>query len=247
MIEHYRSRPRPLPVLGRLPDEDDSRRAGEGPGENDASSVSGQHGGSDLDALGPAGIPPDLLSILGPSDAAALLLDSVGLFIYANEAAISLLEYASVDEIVGLHFTQICDHDLVWLQTQFQRLAANQIWSGRVVLRSRRDNSVPVAVNAATLVLGPGGATIYAAFIRPTRVSALPIAAELESLPHGLTAAEIRLLQLYIENFREGDLAVILGKDALTVSASIDSILRKTGTSSLVKACMLALKEHLLT
>ncbi len=221
--------------------EDKPERLPEDPDAIETSQVTGPSGGSNP-ASQSAAIPPDLLGVLDDADAAVLLLDDAGFFVYVNEAARSLLRYSN-EEIVGAHFTGICIHDVSWLEIQFQRLKTNDVWSGHIVLRGKHAD-VGVAVNAATL-LRPSSGLSYIAVIHSADVS-LPTTADLEELPFGLTAAEVHVLQLLIEGFSTADISVLQGVSESAVVASIEVIQRKLRVSSLVEACVLALKKHLI-
>jgi DNA-binding CsgD family transcriptional regulator len=85
----------------------------------------------------------------------------------------------------------------------------------------------------------------YIALIHPVGVPVQASAAELDNLPHGLTAAEVRTLQLLIEGFGRADIATVQGESERTVSGTIDGIRLKIQASSVIAACLVALKEHL--
>jgi PAS domain S-box-containing protein len=200
----------------------------------------------DVNSSAVAGIPPELRRVLSLADPAVLLLDEAGFFLFANSAANSLLDYGD-GEILGVHFTQVCIHDLSWLEGEFQRLKSNQIWSGHVVLRSRQGRLVNVGVNAGALTRTAEPVPGYIALIHPVAAPVEARAAELEDLPHGLTAADIRTLQLLIDGFETADIAVIQGDEESTVTRNIEAILLKAKVSSVVGACLVALKSNLLT
>ena len=202
--------------------------------------------GLDVNSSAVAGIPPDLRRVLSLADPAVLLLDEAGFFLFANSAANSLLDYSD-GEILGVHFTQVCIHDLNWLEGEFQRLKSNQIWSGHVVLRSQQGSLVNVGVNAGALTWTSEPVTDYLALIHPVATPVEASAAELGDLPHGLTAAEIRTLQLLIDGFATADIAAIQGDTEPAVTRNIEAILLKTKVSSVVGACLFALKSNLLT
>ena len=237
--------PRPASAVHK-PDADDNRPVEEGSEEIENSTDSPDQDGLGLSSNAVAGIPPDLRRVLSLADAAILLLDDAGFFVFANEAARSLLDYGK-DEILGVHFSEICVHDLAWLEAQFQRFKRNEIWGGHIVLRGKRGHLVNVAVNAAVFTRTSEPVPIYVALIHPVNSPVQASAAELEDLPYGLTAAEVRILQLLIEGFGGADIAVIQGENESAITLSIEAILRKTHVSSVIEACIVALKKHLVT
>ena len=111
---------------------DHDEPAGHEPEELDNSTPQQTPHSLDANSSSLANIPPDLRRVLSLADPAVLLLDDAGFFVFANEAANSLLDYQKA-EILGVHFTEVCVHDLAWLEGEFRRLKKNEILE-----RSRR-------------------------------------------------------------------------------------------------------------
>ena len=233
------------PVAVHKSDKSDDDRAEGASWESEDSPTSGLERGSGTNADDVASIPPDLRHVLSEAEPAVLLVDDAGRFLFANESATSLLDYAS-DEIVGVHFSEICAHDVAWLQTEFQRLKKNTIWGGRAALRRKTGSLVNVSVNASVLPQGPLPAPIYIALVHPVQASERT-SVMLEELPYSLAAEDVGVLQLLIEGLEVEEIAVILQQSKPAVQSHIEEIRRKMKVRSHTEACIIALKRHLVS
>jgi PAS domain-containing protein len=204
--------------------------------------------GPDASQAGAGAVSPvsaDLRHVLADSEPAVLLMGEAGFVVFANKAANSLLEYET-DEILDVHFTQICIHDPSWLEQQLQRLKQNGVWSGRVTLRGRHGRLVNAGVNAAVLVRPSESLPTYVVFIHPVNFPVEATAFDLDSLPHDLTPADVVALQLIVEGFSMPEIATILAQTEPALGRTTESLLQKLGVTSLAEACLVAMKERLI-
>jgi PAS domain S-box-containing protein len=168
-----------------------------------------------------------------------------GFYVYGNRAAEALLGY-DADQLRRRRLADLHEADPAWFEAEFDRLKREQAWSGRLLLRRRRGGVVKVAVNAFVSTLPDGSAT-YVCLSRP----AAPADPDLERLPcagfqYGLTARDIRLLQLVAEGFTNQEIARILGISTATVDNGLRAVLQKMNASSRTEACVMALKAHII-
>ena len=184
-------------------------------------------------------------TVMDHAPVAVLAAGEDGYYIYGNRAAQNLLDY-DMDQLRCTHVSDLHEADPQWFEAEFERLKREQAWSGRLRLRRRRGGVVKVAVNAFVSTL-PDGSAKYVCLSRP----AAPDDPDLERLPcagfrYGLTARDIRLLQLVAEGFANKEVASILGISTATVDNGLRAVLQKMNASSRTEACVMALKAHII-
>ena len=202
--------------------------------------------GSRQTVAGGTGLPPVLLDTLDLADPAALVLDETGRVVYANASTKALLDYDPGDSLEA-HFTEICDHETSWLETQFLRFRQNGVWSGRVALLRNGGGGVNVSVNASVLDARTDNGPLFLAFIHPVRDGVVERSLPLEELPFSLGPKDLCLLHLLIEGFSVGELSAIVGESEDVLRAHLDEVCRKMHAGSPSDACVLALKQYLLS
>jgi PAS domain S-box-containing protein len=176
---------------------------------------------------------------------AVLALNEEGRYIYANRAAEALLGYDSI-QITSRHVTDLVEADPEWLRSGLARLQARGFWSGRILYQHGDGGRVKADVNAFVQAFR-NGRPVLVALLHPVPLDSPDLAPILDSrLQFGLTAGEIRLLQLMSEGFANKQLADLLGISVSTVSKDVGSVLQKMSASSRTEACVLAIKTHVI-
>ena len=242
--EHFEQQGRSgYPEAALKPDENDD---GEGVPEAEEPAAPSPPETPEIRSDATGGVPPGLFDVLRPADPSALLLNEAGRLVFANESIAALLDHDSPDELVDLHFTAICAHELAWLETQFQRLKTQNVWSGHVGLRRKDGGVVHVSANVSTLPLDAAAESIYIAFVHAVAGEVRGTATALDDLPYGLDVDDVRLLQLLTEGFRIEEVAALFLETEASVHGRIEAIGRKMQVSSPVEACVVALKRHIL-
>jgi PAS domain S-box-containing protein len=184
-------------------------------------------------------------AVMDSAPVAVLAAGEDGYYIYGNRTAQNLLGY-DMDQLRRTLVADLLEADPQWFEQEFDRFKREQAWSGRLLLRRRSGGVVKVAVNAFVASL-PDGGVEYVGLSHPAR----PDDPDLERLPctgfqYGLTARDIRLLQLVAEGFANKEVASILGIHTVAVDNGLRAIFQKMNASSRTEACVLALKAHII-
>jgi len=172
-----------------------------------------------------------------------LVKNGDGAYIYANQAAETLLGYEA-NSIVGMQLDDLSADDPVWLKSEFVRLQSQGVWNGRLVFRHCAGHLISASLNA--FVSNSAFGRVYVAMLHPAHGPSLPTPVPLLSRQYGLTPAERRILQLLAEGFADRDLAEILGRRDWAVSREVTVLLQKMGVTSRTAACVAAIKAHLI-
>jgi PAS domain S-box-containing protein len=182
---------------------------------------------------------------MGAATVPVLVKDGSGYFLFANRAAEDLLGY-DPGEIGGKHFLELVYNDPDWIAVEWERLKAQQVWNGSLVMRRRGGDRLPVGLNAFASALR-GRAATYTALVHPVGSHVQPNAhAPGRGQRYDLTANEIRIVQLLAEGFSDRDLSAITGVSDWAIAHEIALVLQKMRVTSRTEACVRAMRSGLI-
>jgi PAS domain S-box-containing protein len=191
--------------------------------------------------------PRSRRSVFDATPAAVLVADPEEHCVYANQPALTLLGY-SLAELAAIHMSNLHMAAPELLQAQAEQLKARRSWSGRLYLRPKQGDPVPVATN---ILVGPcldGGEDCFVALIHPLapgRAVPAQAAAPAAGEP-GLADRDLQVLILCSEGFSDDEIAVLLDMNPSGVAEHIRAATRAMNTGSRTEACILALKTSLI-
>jgi DNA-binding NarL/FixJ family response regulator len=115
----------------------------------------------------------------------------------------------------------------------------------------RADGELIEVVCQAFVHTEPGGGSFFVDVIRPAATSLSGRATEAQRADvvagYALTPREVCLLQLMVEAVSDEDMAVLLSMSVKDLQAAVGALIRKMKASSRTEACVLAMKNRLVS
>ena len=171
--------------------------------------------------------------------------DEDGYYVYENQAAQRFLGYEPA-EIIGKHLADLVAYDPQLILRTLARLKQRGHTSGRVRYRHADGSLREADANVFRQVL-TGGMGVFVSLVHPLPTVSAGFPELLEtSVNYGLTAAEMRLLQLIADGFSDEPIAILLGVTEEAVAQQVHGVLAKMKAASRTEAAVLALKNRVL-